>query len=126
MDQQQSDDYNQCGSPKAKKIFINMLDQMQLSHSPKPKMHQQKIKDGKSMNLSSPSSYNSSSPSSTSSLSSTPNPQHQKHSIAHGQSINGSSEYISMTFYIFQTFFSFLKFPQLIQTFSSNFQCTIF
>ena len=94
---QQNDDFNQCESPKAKKIFINMLDQMQLSHSPKSKM-QPKIKvfDGKSINLSSPSSYNSSSPSSISSLSSTPNPQHQKHtqhgSIAQGQSISGSSE----------------------------------
>lgn len=95
MDQQNpNDDFNPCGSPKAKKIFINMLDQMQLSHSPKPKTQQHKIKsvDGKSMNLSSPSSYNSSSPSSTSSLSSTPNPQHQKHPMQHGQSMNGNSE----------------------------------
>lgn len=98
MDQQQnsnkdSDDYGQCTSPKAKKIFINMLDQMQ--NSPKSKSHQnQQQKSEKSMNLSSPSSYHSSSPSSTSSLSSTPNPHHQKQSIMHGN-MNGSSEYIS-------------------------------
>jgi hypothetical protein len=92
-----SDDYGQCDSPKAKKIFINMLDQMH--HSPKS----QKLKsssDGgggggaKALNLSSPSSYHSSSPSSTSSLSSTSNVHHQKNAMS-GQSMNGSSEYIS-------------------------------
>lgn len=101
MDQQQqqnmnkdSDEYGQCGSPKAKKIFINMLDQMQ--NSPKSKSQHQKMKncEEKSMNLSSPSSYHSSSPSSTSSLSSTPNLHHQKQPITHG-TMNGSSEYIS-------------------------------
>lgn len=89
-----SDEYGQCGSPKAKKIFINMLDQMQ--NSPKSKSQHQKMKncEEKSMNLSSPSSYHSSSPSSTSSLSSTPNLHHQKQPITHG-TMNGSSEYIS-------------------------------
>lgn len=86
------EDYGQCDSPKAKKVFINMLDTH--LHSPlqsKPKM---KSIDGKSINLSSPSSYTSSSPSSTSSLSSTSNVQHQKQSMAN-QALNGSSEYIS-------------------------------
>jgi hypothetical protein len=97
MDQfKETDDYGQCDSPKAKKIFINMLDHM--SQSPSSKS-QQKMKsgDGKTLNLSSPSSYNSSSPSSTSSLSSTSNVHHQKQAMG-GQAMNGSSEYISRIF----------------------------
>lgn len=87
------EDYGQCDSPKAKKVFINMLDSHMHSpmHSKQPKM---KSVDGKSINLSSPSSYTSSSPSSTSSLSSTSNIHHQKQAMAN-QAINGSSEYIS-------------------------------
>lgn len=106
MDQfKESDDYGQCDSPKAKKIFINMLDQMH--HSPPTSTKSQKIKSSseggaKAMNLSSPSSYNSSSPSSTSSLSSTSNAHHQKAAMSSAQTLNGSSEYISMTFVIFK------------------------
>lgn len=83
------EDYGQCGSPKAKKIFINMMDSHMQSKAPK-----MKSVEGKSINLSSPSSYASSSPSSTSSLSSTSNVQHQKQAMAN-QALNGSSEYIS-------------------------------
>lgn len=87
------EDYGQCDSPKSKKVYINMLDSHMHSplHTKQPKM---KSIDGKSINLSSPSSYNSSSPSSTSSLSSTSNVQHQKQAMAN-QALNGSSEYIS-------------------------------
>jgi hypothetical protein len=88
------EDYGQCDSPKAKKVFINMLDSHMHSPSLQSKQPKMKSVDGKSINLSSPSSYNSSSPSSTSSLSSTSNVQHQKQSMA-GQALNGSSEYIS-------------------------------
>ncbi|KAL7014220.1 hypothetical protein ACKWTF_015809 [Chironomus riparius] len=91
MDQfKESDEYGPCDSPKAKKIFINMLDQM---HSPSTttKQHKMKSSEGKAMNISSPSSYNSSSPSSTSSLSSTSNVQHQKNAIS-GQALNGSMQ----------------------------------
>lgn len=88
------EDYGQCDSPKAKKVFINMLDSHM--HSPLQSSKQPKIKtiDGKSLNLSSPCSYTSSSPSSTSSLSSISNVQHQKQTMAN-QALNGSSEYIS-------------------------------
>lgn len=87
------EDFGQCDSPKAKKVFINMLDSHMHSplHSKQPKM---KSIDGKSINLSSPCSYTSSSPSSTSSLSSISNVQHQKQAMAQ-QALNGSSEYIS-------------------------------
>lgn len=89
------EDYSLCDSPKAKKVFINMMDSHMHSplHSKQPKM---KSIDGKSINLSSPCSYTSSSPSSTSSLSSISNVQHQKQALAN-QALNGSSEYISKT-----------------------------
>lgn len=87
------EDYGQCDSPKAKKVFINMMDSHM--HSPlQSKPPKNKSIEGKSINLSSPSSYTSSSPSSTSSLSSTSNVQHQKQAMAN-QALNGSSEYIS-------------------------------
>lgn len=129
MDQQQqqnmnkdSDEYGQCGSPKAKKIFINMLDQMQ--NSPKSKSQHQKMKncEEKSMNLSSPSSYHSSSPSSTSSLSSTPNLHHQKQPITHG-TMNGSSEYISQCLSCLKIEIltqKSLKFPQWTSSWTSQ------
>lgn len=90
LDSIREEDYGQCDSPKAKKVFINMLDSH--LHSKTPKM---KLTEGKSINLSSPSSYNSSSPSSTSSLSSTSNVQHKQAMSMSGQAMNGSSEYIS-------------------------------
>lgn len=87
------EDYGHCDSPKAKKVFINMMDSH--THSPvQSKPPKMKSVDGKSINLSSPSSYTSSSPSSTSSLSSTSNVQHQRQSMAN-QALNGTSEYIS-------------------------------
>ncbi|CRL04915.1 CLUMA_CG018178, isoform A [Clunio marinus] len=82
------EDYGQCDSPKAKKVFINMLDSHM--HSPmQSKAPKMKPVDGKSINLSSPCSYTSSSPSSTSSLSSTSNVQHQKQAMVN-QALNGS------------------------------------
>lgn len=109
------EDYGQCDSPRAKKVFINMLDSHMHSpmHTKQPKM---KAADGKSINISSPSSYTSSSPSSTSSLSSTSNVHHQKQAMVN-QALNGSSEYISKRTFKFWTCFS-MRFFIL--------QCTIF
>lgn len=98
LDSIREEDYGQCDSPKAKKVFINMMDSHM--HS---KTHKSKLVEGKSINLSSPSSYTSSSPSSTSSLSSTSNVQHQKQAMS-GQTLNGSSEYISKKVRVFWTF----------------------
>ena len=84
-----------------------MLDSHSQMHS---KTHRVKLVEGKSINLSSPSSYTSSSPSSTSSLSSTSNVQHQKQAMS-GQTLNGSSEYISkkgscvLDFFIYTRYF---------------------
>lgn len=86
------EDFGQSDSPKAKKVFINMLESQ--TH---PSIHQKKCKrksvDGKSTNHSSASSYTSSSPSSTSSMSSMSNIR-QKQAMTNSP-LNGSSEYIS-------------------------------
>jgi hypothetical protein len=95
LDSIREEDYGQCDSPKAKKVFVNLLDM----HSKTPKM---KLAEGKSINLSSPSSYTSSSPSSTSSLSSTSNVQHKQ--AMSGHPINGSSEYISRNLWLSRQF----------------------
>lgn len=91
MDTIREEEYAHCDSPRANKMFINMLDSQMSSKEGKIKSV-----EGKSIHLSSPSSYASSSPSSTSSMSSTSIVQHQKQTMA-GQALNGSSEYISQT-----------------------------
>lgn len=119
MDNQfkESDDYGPCDSPKAKKIFINMLDQIHSPSASSKQQQQSKMKssmEGKPMNISSPSSYNSSSPSSTSSLSSTSNVQHQKNAMT-GQTMNGSSEYISKIFIDLMKEFELFKILRIFQ-----------